>query len=211
MAPSDHDATGTLIAGRYRLEEELGRGAMGVVYRAFDQTLQREVAVKLVAPAALGTDGRARLLREARAAAALNHPNICTVYEVQEADDASFIAMEMVEGETLHDLLARDGPLPFGRLLDIALTSRQKVPMCGGTGRARTASGSVTPTCSVKIGIIRFTSVVLPAKQLRSNIIPTPSWTSYSMSPMVKREPSGSPAPLVASEIATSRSAPMHL
>ena len=110
------------VVSHYRIVEKIGEGGMGLVFRAEDITLRRSVALKVLSEAtAAGGGSRARLLREARAAAALNHPNICTIYEVHEADDASFIAMELVEGETLHNLLGRAGPLPFGRLLDIAV------------------------------------------------------------------------------------------
>lgn len=110
------------VVSHYRVVEKIGEGGMGLVFRAEDITLRRSVALKMLSETtAAGGGSRARLLREARAAAALNHPNICTIYEVHEADDASFIAMELVEGETLHNLLGRAGPLPFGRLLDIAV------------------------------------------------------------------------------------------
>src|SRR5262245_4822110 len=79
--------------GIYRIERPLGRAGMGVVFLAHDTTLHRKVALKVLgAPTGSGTD-QARLLREARNAAALNHPNICTVYEVGEVDGYSFIAM----------------------------------------------------------------------------------------------------------------------
>ena len=110
------------VVSHYRIVEKIGEGGMGLVFRAEDITLRRPVALKVLSEtAAAGGGAMARLLREARSAAALNHPNICTIYEVHESDDASFIAMELVEGETLHDLLDRAGPLPFGRLLDMAV------------------------------------------------------------------------------------------
>jgi len=100
---------GTLLNERYRLDAELGRGGMGVIYRAYDAVLDRDVAVKVLLATGLGTEGRGRLLREARAAAGLNHPNIVTVYDVVEADGAAsaggppFIVMELVEGPSLHE------------------------------------------------------------------------------------------------------------
>ena len=110
------------VVSHYRIVDKIGEGGMGVIFRADDLTLQRPVALKvLTRSSASGAANRARLLREARAAAALNHPNICTIYEVHESDDLSFIAMEMVAGETLHVLLGRAGPLPLARLLDIAI------------------------------------------------------------------------------------------
>lgn len=93
----------TLLNQRYRLETELGQGGMGTVYRAFDTTLERQVAVKLVTGYELETEGRARLLREAKSIAQLNHPNIVTVYDAGEMDQAPYIVMELVEGSSLHD------------------------------------------------------------------------------------------------------------
>ncbi len=112
----------------YRIISRLGAGGMGEVYRARDEQLDRDVAVKVL-PATSFDDptARARLVREARAAAALNHPNICAVYEVGEADGQAYIAMELVEGRTLSTLL-HAGPLPaehvahYGRQLADALT-----------------------------------------------------------------------------------------
>ncbi|WP_412062287.1 protein kinase domain-containing protein [Rubrivirga sp. IMCC45206] len=98
--------------GRYRVLGELGRGGMGVVYRAQDPRLGREVALKVLSDA-FGRDAeaKARLLDEARAAATLDHPNVCTVYEVAETDDGQpFIALACYDGETLAERLAR-GPL----------------------------------------------------------------------------------------------------
>jgi ABC-type oligopeptide transport system substrate-binding subunit/DNA-binding SARP family transcriptional activator len=86
---------------RYRLEAELGRGGMGVIYRAYDTLLERDVAVKVLSEATLDSERRARLLREARAAAKLNHPNVVSVYDVGETEGAPFIVMELVEGEPL--------------------------------------------------------------------------------------------------------------
>jgi eukaryotic-like serine/threonine-protein kinase len=91
--------------GHYRIVEKVGAGGMGEVYRAHDEQLDRDVALKVL-PAAAVEDGtaRARLLREARAAAGLNHPNICTIHEVGESDGHAYIAMELVEGRMLSDV-----------------------------------------------------------------------------------------------------------
>jgi tetratricopeptide (TPR) repeat protein len=94
---------GTLVNARYRLDAELGQGGMGVVYRAHDKLLERDVALKILSKAGLGTEGRARLLHEARAAARLNHPNIVGVYDAGEAERLPFIVMELVEGQSLYD------------------------------------------------------------------------------------------------------------
>jgi serine/threonine-protein kinase len=105
-------SAGRLVAGRYRLERELGRGGMATVYRAQDQQLQRPVALKLVERDPLGAGGFAgAVLCEARAAAAVQHPNVVTVYDVGQCDGAPFIALELVEGGDLLDLLRARGRL----------------------------------------------------------------------------------------------------
>lgn len=95
---------GQVLVNRYRLDSELGKGGMGIVYRGYDTLLDREVAVKLISSAGLGTEGRARLLVEARAAARLNHPNIVTIYDAVDDEQTPFIVMELVEGKTLRSI-----------------------------------------------------------------------------------------------------------
>ena len=100
------------IAGRYRLEEPVGRGGFAVVHRAYDRTLRRQVAVKL-----LDSAQTSDTLSEARAAAKLNHPHVARVYDYGETTaggrTTAFLVMEYVDGETLADRLIRDGPLPW--------------------------------------------------------------------------------------------------
>ncbi len=105
----------------YKILSELGKGGMGVVYKAQDLKLQRPVALKFLPSNLLGNkEAKARFLREARAAAALQHPNICTVYEIDEVDGRTFIAMAYLEGEELTKSIEK-GPLGVERLLDIAI------------------------------------------------------------------------------------------
>lgn len=107
--------------GPYKIEVRLGSGGMGDVYRATDTRLHRTVAVKMLRmQASLDAAARARFKREARAASALNHPNICTVHDIGEEDGQPYLVMECLEGETLRDRIAR-GPLEMEQLLEIAI------------------------------------------------------------------------------------------
>jgi eukaryotic-like serine/threonine-protein kinase len=118
-------AAGSLAAGtrlgRYVILEPLGSGGMGVVYRARDEKLDREVAIKMLAPGVLsGEEARRHFHREARALAKLNHPRIAAVYDVGEQDGADYIVMELVEGESLAAKL-KAGALPVKEATAIAL------------------------------------------------------------------------------------------
>ena len=107
--------------GQYEVVEEIGRGGMGVVYRARDTRLQREIALKVLSPELTDDPARrARLVREARAAAALSHPSITVVHAIEEHDDVLFVAMELVRGAPLAGRLA-EAPLPPGQALDLAI------------------------------------------------------------------------------------------
>jgi eukaryotic-like serine/threonine-protein kinase len=116
--------SGRVIAGRYRLEAPIGRGAMGVVWRARDQLLDRDVALKEVQIAeTLTDDERAnayqRTLREAKTAARLNHPGVVTVYDVAEDGGAPWIVMQLVSAQSLDQVLATSGPLPPRRAAEV--------------------------------------------------------------------------------------------
>jgi serine/threonine protein kinase len=112
---------GELLAGRYELRSQLGRGGMAEVFRALDRRLGREVAVKILAGHLL-SDPRSveRFEREGRTAAALNHPNVVDVYDAASEGDIHYLVMELVEGPTLAEVIEREGKLPVPRALDIA-------------------------------------------------------------------------------------------
>jgi serine/threonine protein kinase len=116
--------TGRVIAGRYRLEAPIGRGAMGVVWRARDLLLDRDVAVKEVHIAETLTDEERanayeRTLREAKTAARLNHPGVVTVYDVAEDQGRPWIVMQLVSAQSLDQVLATSGPLPPRRAAEM--------------------------------------------------------------------------------------------
>lgn len=118
--PDVHNLIGKKVS-HYRVIEVIGGGGMGMVYRAEDLKLGRSVALKFLPQELAGDAGALRLLqREAQTASALNHPNICTIYEIEEQAGQPFIAMELLDGETvLERLAAQQGPMPLAELVDI--------------------------------------------------------------------------------------------
>src|SRR5438128_7338365 len=103
----------------YRILGKIGQGGMGEVYKAEDRKLGRHVAIKRLPPDSVGDEqAKQRLLREARSASALNHPNIVIIHAIEAAEGSDFIVMEYVEGETLKAMI-EGGPLDLRRLLDL--------------------------------------------------------------------------------------------
>ena len=118
--------TNRLVGERYRLRESVGSGGMGTVWRSYDELLRRDVAIKEVTiPDGVPTRERdllcERMLREARAAAALNHPNVVGIFDVVNDDGRPFIVMEMVESQSLADIIKTDGPLDAKRCAEVGL------------------------------------------------------------------------------------------
>jgi len=107
--------------GKFELHELIGEGAMGAVWKAYDSVIRRFVALKLLPRDGRSADAQDRFMREARAAGALQHPNIVTIYDLGESDSQLFIAMELVDGQDLSSLIALSEPLALERKLDIAI------------------------------------------------------------------------------------------
>jgi DNA-binding NarL/FixJ family response regulator len=107
------------LQDRYRLVEHIGQGGMGIVYRAYDETLGRDVAIKFLLPERVGSgEAGARFLREARAVARLSHPNVIALYDVGQEQGWHYLVLEYIPGQNLHDaMVARGGPLPFQEAL----------------------------------------------------------------------------------------------
>src|SRR5215207_1636576 len=121
MGRRDGRMSGRVVGDRYRLQQQLGRGGMASVWRAQDTRLERSAAVKLLDPA-WRSDPVAleRLRREAHSVARLAHRNIVGVYDFDVADDAAYLVMELVEGHSVTELLAAQGPLPVEQAVSIA-------------------------------------------------------------------------------------------
>jgi eukaryotic-like serine/threonine-protein kinase len=123
--------------GRYRVTQELGRGAMGTVYRAQDPVLDRPVAIKTLnadLPEEVVAEMKARFVREAKSAGRLNHPNIVTVYDVGTEGDVAFMAMEYLEGRSLRQVLDAGEALSFDAIADIAAQVAEALDYAGRFG-----------------------------------------------------------------------------
>lgn len=123
--PSEGISPGSTFALRYKIEKELGRGGMGIVYKAEDAKLKRTVAIKLLPPKLTeDKEARERFIREAQSAAVLAHPNICTIYEVDESEDKTFISMAYVDGQNLRESI-KAGPLKINEGLNLGIQAAE--------------------------------------------------------------------------------------
>src|SRR5437879_6492428 len=120
--------------GRYEIGAQLGAGGMGEVYLAQDTKLDRKVALKIL-PADVAThpDRMKRFVQEAKAASALNHPNIITIYEIDETASGHFIATEFIVGETLRELM-QSAPIKFTEVLDVAIQTANALSAAHAAG-----------------------------------------------------------------------------
>ncbi len=163
---------GTTFAERYQLIEELGRGGMGVVYKAQDTKLKRTVALKFLPPELTYiSEVRERFMREAQAAAALDHPNICTVHEFDEAEEKTYISMAYVEGQSLKKKIA-SGPLELDEAIRLATQVAEGLQEAHKKGVVhrdiKSANIMVTEKGQAKImdfGLARVTGTTLVTKE----------------------------------------------
>ena len=176
ISPKDNLRKGSTVADKYKIQEELGRGGMGVVYKAEDTKLKRTVALKFLPPDLTHIpEVKERFMREAQAAAALDHPNICTVYEFNEAEDKSFISMAYIEGQNLRKKI-ESGPLALDEAFLIAMQTAEGLQEAHKKGVVhrdiKSANIMVTDTGQAKImdfGLARVTGETLLTQERDSH------------------------------------------
>ena len=167
----------------YKILSELGRGGMGVVYKAEDTKLKRPVALKFLRSDVLeDEEHKERFLREAQAAAALDHPNICTVHEIDEVEGETFIAMAFLEGQTVKDKIG-ERPLKLEEALDIAIQTAQGLQAAHEKGIVhrdiKSANLMVTPQGTVKVMDFGLAQLAEWSKLTETTtILGTPSYMS---------------------------------
>ena len=158
-------ATSDSQLGPYRIEHPIGRGGMGQVFRAFDTRLGRKVALKLLLSNRTGDpEMQRRFLQEARAASALNHPNIVVVHDIETSAATNYLVMEYVDGKTLKDLIETGGVLPFPRVIEYGAQLASALSAAHSAGiihrDVKPANIMVTPDHRVKLldfGIAKLT------------------------------------------------------
>ncbi len=172
IAPAPPISKDALVAGKYRIIGELGRGGMGVVYKAEDVRLQRTVALKFLPPELVHIPEIGdRFRQEAKAAAALDHPNICTIYDFDQAEDRAFISMAYIEGRSLRERIG-SGPLELEEALKIAAQVAEGLGEAHGKGIVhrdiKSANIMVTPKGQAKVmdfGLARVAGATLVTRE----------------------------------------------
>jgi len=166
---------GRPVAGKYRITGKLGEGGMGVVFRAEDTRLKRAVALKFLPPELTrDPEAKERFFREAQAAAALAHPNICTIHEINEDEGKSFIAMEYIEGRSIREKIKK-GPLDLGEALNISIQASKGLEAAHKKGiihrDIKSANIMVTEEGQVKImdfGLAKVTGATLITREAKT-------------------------------------------
>ena len=173
---------GTTLS-HYRITEKLGEGGMGVVYKAVDTKLERPVALKFLSASALeDEDATARFFREAKAAAALDHENICTIHEIDEVDGHTFMAMAFIEGRTIKQMVL-ERPLPIDQALDIAIQTAGGLQVAHEKGIVhrdiKSSNLMLTPRGQVKILDFGLAQLAEGSKLTKTQtILGTPAYMS---------------------------------
>jgi len=190
-----------MTLGSYRIERLLGHGGMGAVFLAYDTTLHRQVALKVMQGSADSETSGTRLLREARNAAALNHPNICTIHEVGDASGSAFIAMEYVEGRSLRDRLD-EGPLPLEEAVGYGMQAADALAYAHDHGVVhrdfKAANAIVTAAGRLKVvdfGLARRGDALIADVTTMASLVPAgaAAGTPYAMAPEQVRGESTDP------------------
>ena len=183
---------GTTLS-HYQITEKLGEGGMGVVYKAVDTKLERPVALKFLSARALEDENaKARFFREAKAAAALDHENICTIHEIDEVDGLTFMAMTFIEGRTIKQMVL-ERPLPIDQALDIAIQTAGGLQAAHEKGVVhrdiKSSNLMLTPRGQVKILDFGLAQLAEGAKLTKTAIIlGTPGYMSPEQT---QRKPTG--------------------
>ncbi len=188
------------LLGHYRVVSKVGEGGMGVVYRAHDEILHRDVALKVVADSrVLEKAGKDHLLHEARAGSALNHPNICTIFEVIEIEGRLYIAMELVEGRSLTDVIGESG-VPVDMVLRYGVQLAAALSHAHGRGIVhhdlKTSNVVVTPEGLIKVldfGLARRSPADVPGDQMTFTAHENPGQVSGTLSYMAPEVLRGEP------------------